>query len=60
MLSTQGSELFAVRGTCCLYYRTVAHPDRDGHGYCNTCPLRTDASRLRRLRAYLDDERTAP
>lgn len=51
-----GEELFQVRGTCCLYYRTVAEPDPDGEGYCGTCPLRTDASRTRRLRAHLDDQ----
>ncbi|MEX0659229.1 MAG: (2Fe-2S)-binding protein [Egibacteraceae bacterium] len=52
----QAGELFAVRGTCCLHYRTVADPDRDGDGYCTTCPLRTDASRRQRLRAYLQEE----
>lgn len=46
--------LFEVRGTCCLYYRTVVNPDRDGEGYCETCPLRTDESRPPRLRALLD------
>lgn len=42
-----------VRGTCCLYYRTVARPDPDGDGYCEACPLRTQASRARRLCARL-------
>lgn len=42
-----------VRGTCCLYYRTVERPDPDGDGYCETCPLRTHASRARRLCARL-------
>lgn len=47
-------QLFEVRGTCCLYYRTVENPDRSGEGYCETCPLRTDESRPDRLRALLD------
>lgn len=51
-----GKEWFQVRSTCCLYYRTVEDPDPDGEGYCNTCPLRTEASRIRRLRTHLDDQ----
>lgn len=51
-----GEELFQVRGTCCLWYRTVATPDPDGDGYCNTCPLRTDTSRTGRLRAHLEEQ----
>lgn len=46
-------EIFGVCATCCLYYRTVDDPDRDGEGYCDTCPLRTDESRLIRLRASI-------
>lgn len=53
---SKGQELFMVRATCCLYYRTVAEADPDGDGYCGTCPLRTDSSRTRRVRAYLDKE----
>lgn len=49
-----GTSLFPVRSTCCLHYRTCAAPDRDGDGYCVTCPLRTDASRQQRLAAHLD------
>lgn len=45
---------YLVRGTCCLHYRTCDAPDRDGDGYCATCPLRTDASRTARLRAHLE------
>lgn len=52
-----GEEWFQVRGTCCLYYRTVESADPDGEGYCGTCPLRTDTSRTRRLRAHLEEER---
>lgn len=44
----------SVRGTCCLHYRTVETPDPDGDGYCSSCPLRTDASRERRIAAHLD------
>lgn len=51
-----GQELFKVSGTCCLYYRTIEAPDADGDGYCATCPLRTDTSRTRRLRAHLEDQ----
>jgi hypothetical protein len=47
-------KLFEVRGTCCLYYRTVENPDRSGEGYCTGCPLRTDESRLRILQDRLD------
>lgn len=50
-----GEEWFSTRSTCCLYYRTVESPDPDGEGYCGTCPLRTDTSRTRRLRAHLDE-----
>lgn len=49
-----GTTCFQVRGTCCLLYRSSAAPDRDGDGYCATCPLRTDRSRTERLRASLD------
>lgn len=51
-----GDEWFQVRSTCCLYYRTVESPDPDGDGYCGTCPLRTDASRTRRLRVHLEEQ----
>ncbi len=52
------TKLFVVRGTCCLYYRTVEVPDRagTGDGYCAGCPLRTDAGRRRRLVAWLNGE----
>lgn len=49
-----GEEPMLVRGTCCLHYRTVKLPDPDGDGYCETCPLRTQASRAGRLCARLD------
>jgi hypothetical protein len=44
-----GTSIYPVRSTCCLHYRTHSAPDRDGDGYCVTCPLRTDASRRLRL-----------
>lgn len=53
-----GSTLFTVRGTCCLYHRTCADPDPDGEGYCSTCPLRTEGSRTRLLRAHLENAST--
>jgi hypothetical protein len=49
-----GTAVFPVRSTCCLYYRSHPAPERDGEGYCVTCPLRTEGSRHRRLAAYLD------
>jgi hypothetical protein len=52
--SPRGEELFQVRATCCLVYRTIANADPDGDGYCETCPLRTEGSRIRRTRAYLE------
>ena len=51
---SQGPSLFPVRGTCCLHYRNHEQPDRDGEGYCSTCPLRTDRSRQERIAAYLE------
>ena len=51
-----GIEFFEVRGTCCLYYRTVEHPDRNGDGYCTSCPLRPDEARRRILVDWLDQQ----
>ncbi|MBO8142318.1 MAG: hypothetical protein H0Z37_09120 [Firmicutes bacterium] len=50
----RGEELFLVRGTCCLHYRTVQGAEPNGHGYCNGCPLRTDESRASNFIAYLE------
>lgn len=50
-----GTSVFPVRSTCCLHYRTCPSPDRDGDGYCVTCPLRSDASRQQRLATHLED-----
>lgn len=49
------SQLFQVKGTCCLWYKTQpdAHPDRDG--YCLTCPRRTDDVRHAQLVTYLQE-----
>jgi len=49
-----GTARYPVRGTCCLYHRTCEAPDRDGEGYCATCPLRTPESQRRRLREHLE------
>jgi hypothetical protein len=48
-----GRRLFQVRGTCCLYYRSAAETGPPEQTYCNTCPLRDDDSRQRRLREHL-------
>jgi hypothetical protein len=48
-----GCQLFQVRGTCCLYYRSAVETGPPAETYCNTCPLRDDDSRHRRLRDYL-------
>lgn len=45
-----GEGWFIVRGTCCLYYRTIAEPDPCGEGYCTTCPF-TDPDHRRRTLA---------
>lgn len=55
-----GTAHYQVRGTCCLSYRTFDQPDPNGDGYCATCPLRTDDSRTRRLRAHLEQASAAP
>lgn len=47
-------ELFAVRGTCCLNYRTVKEPTLEGKEYCTACPLRSDAWRTPLLQAQLE------
>jgi hypothetical protein len=52
-------EFYQVRGTCCLYYRTVEHPDRNGDGYCTSCPLRPDEARRRILVDWLDQQQVA-
>jgi hypothetical protein len=50
-----GTQLFQVRGTCCLYYRSALESGPPAETYCNTCPLRDDESRERRLRDYLTE-----
>jgi hypothetical protein len=57
--ATTRSCLFQVKGTCCLWYRSVPDSDPAGEGYCIACPKRTDANRYPLLVAYLD-EPTAP
>ena len=56
VIYSAGEELFQVRGTCCLYYRTVENADPDDKGYCTTCPLRTEQSRTRVLVTYLEKQ----
>jgi hypothetical protein len=48
-----GEGWFVVRGTCCLYYRTVADPDPCGDGYCTTCPFTDPDHRRRKLAGVL-------
>lgn len=50
-----GETCMAVRGTCCLYFRTVAQPDPAGDGYCTSCPLVDDDHRHRRWASWLED-----
>lgn len=49
-----GVQHMGVRGTCCLAYKPRPDADPDGEGYCSSCPLRTDASRVRRVAGWLD------
>ncbi|GGN94592.1 hypothetical protein GCM10010112_84110 [Actinoplanes lobatus] len=46
--------MFQVGGTCCLNYRSVLESGPPAETYCDTCPLRDDESRRRRLEEYLD------
>lgn len=46
---------WGVRGTCCFDYKADAE-----HGYCLTCPLRDDGSRLHKLQEWLRDPASAP
>jgi hypothetical protein len=49
----------SVRSTCCLHYRTQDRPDPAGEGYCTSCPLRTEPSRVTRLASWLEDHPVA-
>jgi hypothetical protein len=49
-----GTARHQTRGTCCLHHRTCRDPDPRGEGYCATCPLRDETSRVERLAACLD------
>jgi hypothetical protein len=54
---SNGSAYLWVKGTCCLYFKAYeGKPDPCGEGYCNSCPFRQDASRLRRWAAWLEEE----
>lgn len=50
-----GEACLPVRGTCCLYYRTVADPDPAGEGYCTSCPFVDDGHRRRRWASWLEE-----
>jgi hypothetical protein len=54
-----GCTPFSVRGTCCLYYKTVdGTPDRRSDDYCTTCPLADEGWRRQRMARWLEDRRT--
>ncbi|WP_250038243.1 (2Fe-2S)-binding protein [Paractinoplanes maris] len=44
--------LHQVRTTCCLYYRSTLEPGPPAESRCDTCPLRDDDSRRRRMLDY--------
>lgn len=44
----------AVRGACCLWYRTVPDAVPAGQGYCLTCPYVPDGVRVERYPGVLD------
>ncbi|MFC3995952.1 (2Fe-2S)-binding protein [Nocardiopsis sediminis] len=46
---------WAVRGTCCFDYK--GDPE---HGYCTTCPLKSDADRRSELQEWLRNPALAP
>ncbi|OJF15841.1 hypothetical protein BG844_02365 [Couchioplanes caeruleus subsp. caeruleus] len=48
-----GEVLCQVRGTCCLSYRSTTAAGPPADRYCDTCPLRDDQSRHRRLHDWL-------
>jgi hypothetical protein len=49
-----GEDLFQVKGTCCLSYKTGSETiDEQGPAMCTTCPFRNDADRTTRLVNYL-------
>lgn len=49
-----GESICAVRGTCCLYFKTHVGPDADR--YCTTCPHRDDTSRAARWRRQVEPQ----
>jgi hypothetical protein len=58
--SSAGCAQFAVKGTCCLYFKTVdGKPDPEGDGYCGGCPFRSEQSRSERWSAWLEEEAAA-
>jgi hypothetical protein len=52
-----GLARFAVRGTCCLYFKVAGDDAASvGESYCANCPLRDDDDRRRRWAAWLDEQ----
>lgn len=53
-----GCSSFTVKGTCCLYYKTVdGTAGLSGDDYCATCPLRDEGWRRERHVAWLEEHR---
>jgi hypothetical protein len=52
---SSGVAHFAVRGTCCLFFKVSGCPrDPRGDAYCTSCPFRDAADRRQRWAAWLD------
>lgn len=51
-----GEAMFQVRGTCCLWYKTVSGRNAGADGYCSSCPLRDDDSRHASLASWIEEE----
>ena len=51
---SNGEVTFAVKGTCCLYFKVSA--DCDKQAYCMSCPLLADAERAPRAASVLQRE----
>jgi hypothetical protein len=47
-----------IRGTCCLYYKSVEHRPAGDAEYCTSCPVGTAAQRQRRQTDWLARQRT--
>lgn len=49
-----GQAIFAVKGTCCLYFKTQPRDLDVGAAYCTGCPFRTEEDRQARLVAHME------